>query len=67
MTRFLRGSELSERSALVKTFVREVVVSAGKIVVSYNVPMPDDSRTPGADSEEVLLGGSVTPAARRVQ
>ena len=29
--------------------------------------MPDDSPMPGADSEEVLLGGSVTPAADRVQ
>ena len=39
----------------------------GKAVVRYTVPMPDDSHTPGADSEEVLLEGSAMSAADRVQ
>ena len=29
----------------------------GKAVIRYNAPMPNDSHTPGADSEEVLLVG----------
>ena len=67
MTEFLKGSELHERRVFAETFVREIAVMPGKAVVRYNVPMPDDSHTPGADSEEVLLRGSVTPAADRVQ
>ena len=67
MTEFLKESELHERRAFAETFVKEIVVMPGKAVVRYNVPMPDDSHTPGAESEEVFLGGSVTSAAGRVQ
>ena len=62
MTEFLKRSELHERRAFAETFVKEIVVMPGKVVVRYNVPMPDDSHTPGADSEEILLGDSVTSA-----
>ena len=57
MTEFLKGSELHERRVFVETFVKEIVVMPGKAVIRYNVPMPNDSHTPGADSEEVLLVG----------
>ena len=62
MTEFLKRSEMHERRAFAETFVKEIVVMPGKVVVRYNVPMPDDSHTPGADSEEILLGDSVTSA-----
>ena len=62
MTEFLKESELHERRAFVETFVKEIVVMPGKAVIRYTVPMPDDSHMPGADSEEILLGGSVTSA-----
>ena len=64
MTEFLKESELSERKAFAETFVREIVVMPGKAVVRYNVPMPEDSHTPGADSEEVHLDGSAKPASK---
>ena len=64
---FLKESELPGRRAFIETFVSEIVVMPGKAVIRYNVPMPDDSRTPGAESEEVLLSGSVTSAAGGVQ
>ena len=62
MTEFLKESELHERRAFVETFVKEIVVMPGKVVIRYTVPMPDDSHMPGADSEEILLWGSVTSA-----
>ena len=54
---FLRESELSERKAFAQTFIREIVVMSGKAVIHYAVPMPGDSHTPGADSEEAVLCG----------
>ena len=57
---FLNESELSERKAFAETFVREIVVMPGKGLIRYNVPMPGDSHTPGADSEEVHLGGATS-------
>ncbi len=52
----LKESELPERKALIETFVRESVVMPGKAAIRYNVPMPSDSHTPRADSDEILLG-----------
>ena len=51
----LRESELPDRRSFIATFVKEIVVMPGRAVVHYNVPMPSDSHSPGADSEEVLL------------
>ena len=53
MTAFLEESELSERKTFAETFIREVIVMPGEAVIQYNVPMPTDSHTPGADTEEV--------------
>ena len=64
---FLRESELSERKAFAETFVKEMVVMPGKAVVRYAVPTADDSRTPGADSEQVPLDISGRPAADEAQ
>ena len=61
---FLKESELSERKAFAETFVREIVVTPGKAVIHYAVPMPGDSHTPGADSEEVPLNISAKSASK---
>ena len=67
MTEFLKESELHERRDFIATFVREIVVTPGKAMIHYRVPMPEDSHTPGADSEEVLLSGLATSAANGAQ
>ena len=64
MTEFLRESELSERKVFAKTFVREIVVMPGKALIHYNVPMPGDGHSPGADSEEVPLNISAKSASK---
>ena len=51
----LMESELPDRRSFIATFVKEIVVMPGRAVVHYNVPMPSDSHSPGADFEEVLL------------
>ena len=67
MTKFLKESELPQRRAFIETLVKEIVAMPGKAVIHYNLPTPEDSHMPGADYEEVLLGGSLTSAAGRVQ
>ena len=67
MTEFLKDSELHERKDFIATFVREIVVTPGKAVIHYRIPMPEDSHTPGADSEEVLLSGLATSVANGAQ
>ena len=59
MSEFLNESELTERRAFIETFVKEIVVMPGNAVVRYTVPMPDDSRIPGRNAEEMALNGSV--------
>ncbi len=59
MSEFLNESELTERRAIIESFVKEIVVSPGNAVVRYTIPMPDDSRIPGMDAEEVALHGPV--------
>ena len=38
---------------------KELVVIPGNAVARYTVPMPNDSRIPGRNAEEVALNGSV--------
>ena len=66
MSEFLKESELPERRAFIETFVREIAVMPDKAVIR-KVLMPHDSPMPGADSEEVILEGSVTSVADRAQ
>ena len=56
---FLKTSELTESRAFIESFVKEIVVSPGNAVVSYSIPMPEDSRIPGKDAEEMALHGTV--------
>ena len=67
MSEFLRRSELHERRDFIATFVREIVVTPGKAVIRYKTPMPEDSHTPGAKSEEVLLSVLATTVASGTQ
>ena len=67
MTEFLKESELHERRDFIATFVREIVLMPGKAVIRYKIPMPDDSHTPGAKSETVLLSVLATSVANGTQ
>ena len=59
MSEFLKTSELTERRAFIKSFVKEIVVMPDNAVVRYTIPMPDDSPILGRDAEEMALNGSV--------
>ena len=59
MKQFLRESEMTERRAFVETFVKETVVMPGNARMRYTIPMPDNSRIPGRNAEEMILNGSV--------
>ena len=61
MKDFLSKSELSERRAFIKSFVKEIVVVPGDALLRYTVPMPDNSLIPGRAAEKVALPGSVLP------
>ena len=61
MRDFLDQSELSERRAFIKSFVKEIVVVPGDALLRYTVPMPDNSLIPGGAAETVALPGSVLP------
>ena len=59
MSGFLKSSELTESRAFISSFVKEIVVSPGKAVIQYTIPMPNDSRIPGLDADELVLRGPV--------
>ena len=59
MSEFLKSSELTESRAFISSFVKEIVVSPGKAAIRYTIPMPDDSRIPGLDADELVLRGPV--------
>ena len=43
MSEFLTERELTERRAFIETFVKEIVVTPGDVLLRYTIPMPDDS------------------------
>ena len=55
MRDFLLKSDLTESRAFIRSFVKEIDVTPGKVVIRYSIPMPEDSRIPGKDTEEVAL------------
>ena len=59
MSEFLNQSELAERRAFIETFVKVVSVMPGNVLFLYKIPMPDDSRIPGRDIEDMALNGRV--------
>ena len=59
MRNFLLKSDLTESRAFIKSFVKEIEVAPGRAVIRYSIPMPEDSRIPGRDTEEVALTSPV--------
>ena len=59
MRDFLLKSDLTESRAFVKSFVKEIDVAPGSAVIRYSIPMPEDSRIPGRDVEEIALAAPV--------
>ena len=59
MSEFLKESELTERRALIETFVKEIIVMPGDALMRYTIPIPDDSRVPGRNAEGMALNGLV--------
>ena len=59
MSEFLKKSELTERRAFIETFVKEIVVVPDNALMRYTIPMPEDSRIPGRNAEDMALNGSV--------
>ena len=59
MSEFLKKSELTERRAFIETFVKETVVVPDNALMRYTIPMPEDSRIPGRNAEDMALNGSV--------
>ena len=53
------GSELTEHRAFIETFVKEIVVVPVDALMRYTIPMPQDSRIPGRNTEKLGLDGSV--------
>ena len=53
MTDFLDESELAEARALVKSFVKEIVITPGVARLSYTLPMPDGCPIAGNGPEQL--------------
>ena len=56
---FLQEGTFPERKALIRNFVEGIEVTGDEAVLTYTVPMPDDSLIPGSVAEKVALNGSV--------
>ena len=59
MKDFLQESELTERRAFIESFVKEIIVIPGDVLIRYTVHMPDDSFLAGRATEKVALDASV--------
>ena len=59
MRGFLDESELAERRAFIQSLVKEIVVTPDDALLRYTIPMPNDSRIPGRNAEDMALEGSV--------
>ena len=59
MSEFLRTSDLTASCAFIRSFVKGIDVSPGRAVISYTVPVPEDSpigaaKVAGLDLEEAV-------------
>ena len=59
MRQFLVESEITESRTFLKSFVKEIEVAPSKATIRYTIPMPEDSRIPGLDEEDVALKSPV--------
>ena len=64
MSEFLKTSELTEITAFVRSFSKEIVVGPGRTVILYSLPTPDDSPIGSMDNAEVALNGRVMSTVR---
>ncbi len=55
MSVWLNESELTERRAFIRSFVKEIVVAPGEARVRYTIPMPQDNGMGGMDAEDVAI------------
>ena len=55
MSKWLQESELTERRAFIRSFVKEIVVAPGEARLRYTIPMPQDSRQAGMEAEDVAI------------
>ena len=59
MRDFLNASELTVRTAFIKSLVNEIVVILGDALMRYTVPAPDDSVIAASTTEKVALNAGV--------
>ena len=59
MSEFLLESELTESKAFIRSFVKEIVVSPGRAILRYTMPLPEDSPIGSRESEEIRIGDPV--------
>lgn len=61
----LRGSELIERRGRHRALATELVEMPGDALVRYTIPLPDDRRMLGGNSETLALDSSTLSAVER--
>ena len=59
MKDFLQESELTERRAFIKSFVKEIIIIPGDALIRYTMTLPDDSFLAGRVTEKMALDDSV--------
>ena len=55
MRDYLNDCDLMERRTFIKSFVKEIFVAPGQARLRYTLPMAQDSRIPGMDTEVLAL------------
>ena len=64
MDELLNTSEPTETKALVRCFLKEIVVGSGRAVIPCSLPIPGDSPIGSVDNAEVALNVRVMGTAR---
>ena len=64
MSAFLKTSQLTERRAFLKTFVKDVTVSPGMAIIHYTIPIVRNSHLPLSNAEEIRLLSPVLSTVR---
>ena len=65
MNNLLVTSEITETRNFVRAFVKDIFVRPGSATIRYTIPMPDDSRVPRRNSEEIVLSAPVLSLVKR--
>ena len=59
MAEFRRTSDIIESKAFLRTFIRRIEVEAGRALINYTIPMPEDSPIGRRDAAEVALAEGI--------